>query len=220
MEILSSKQEKVYQILKNFIEKEGLSPTLSELQQALLSSGMSAKSKRGVVQYLESLEKKGYILRSSEERGINLVQNKKSEELLDLPIYGTANAGAALAFAEDNIQGFIKISKKLLRSVQNIFALQIAGDSMNRCVIEQKHIENGDYVVIDKSAQNFTNNDVVLAIVEGCATVKKLKKTLLGEIVLIPESYNPNHQPIYIHESDSFFLNGKVINVLKSPNNL
>ena len=220
MEILTYKQEKVLQILKDFIHRSLSPPTLSELQEAILSAGMNAKSKRSVVQFLESLEKKGYITRSSHERGIHIVSAQESENFIDIPIMGTANAGAALVFAEENIQGFIKTSKKLLKSVQNVFALQISGDSMNKCNVDRKYIEDGDYVVVDKSIQSFSNNDIVLAIVEGCATIKKFKKTMLGEIMLLPDSSNPVHQAIYIHESDSFFLNGRVINILKNPKNI
>jgi len=220
MQILTQKQEKVLQILKTCIGSTKKAPSLSELQERLRESGMNAKSKRSVVQYLEALEQKGIITRSSEERGIKIVGPKNTEDFIDIPLMGTANAGAALVFAEENIRGFLKISKKLLRSIQNVFALEISGDSMNRAKIENKFIEDGDYVVIDRTVADPRNNDIVLAIVDGCATIKRLKKSMFGEVVLAPDSANPVHQPIYIHESDSFHLNGKVINVLKNPKNI
>lgn len=220
MEILTDKQEKVLTLLKEHLEHFKRSPSLSELQGILKDHGLPMKSKRSVVQYLEALRKRGYITRSSDDRGITLVTPMESDAFIDIPIMGTANAGKALVFAEENIRGFIKASKKLLKSTQNIFALQISGDSMNKSTIDHKFIEDGDYVVIDKNAKEVQNNEIILAIVEGCATIKRLKKTMFGELILIPDSTNPVHQPIYIHESDSFFINGKVINVLKAAKNL
>jgi SOS regulatory protein LexA len=221
MHLLTTKQEQVLNLIKDFWQKENKSPSLSELQNLLIKEGLKAKSKRSVVQYLDSLEKKGLITRNNPNRSVFLVENlKKFNDLVKIPLYGEANAGNPLVFAEDNIQGFLKVSKKLLRKIENLFALKISGDSMNKCQIDKKFIEDGDYVIVDKNNNNFFNNDIVLAIVEGCATIKKLKKTLLGEIVLLPESNNPKHQPIYIHNTDSFFLNGKVVNILKSPKNL
>ncbi len=220
MEIITKNQEKVLQILKNFIQKHNYSPTLGELQNLLIERSINAKSKRSVVQYLESLEQKGYISRSSEERSIKLTNAQNTESCIDIPIIGTTNAGSPSVFAEENVRGFLKISKKLLRSIQNIFALEVEGDSMNKARIDGKYIEDGDYVVVDKSIQSPLNNDIVLAIVDGCATIKRFKQTTFGEIILLPDSMNPIHRPIYIDASDSFFINGKVINVLKAAKNL
>ncbi len=220
MQILTKNQQIVLEILKNFITTNQKSPTLSELQKELLENGISAKSRRSVVQYLESLENKWYIFRNSQDRGIRIINNDNSENLVSVPVFWTTSAGAALAFTEDNINWFIKLSKKLLKSIDNIFALQVSGDSMNKCQINGNFIENGDYVVIDRNTTNIANNDVVLAVIEGCATIKRLKKSGNGELILMPESMNPIHQPIYIHESDTFFINGKVISILKNANNL
>jgi SOS regulatory protein LexA len=220
MKPLTKNQQVTLHILEEYFHNNGHAPSLSELTLLLQESGIAIKTRRSAVQYLESLEQKGYIQRDSSDRGITLLSHASSENFLDIPLYGTANAGSPLAFAEDNIQGFLKISKKLLKSVQNVFALQVSGDSMNKCSLDNKKIEDGDFVVIDRTISEYKNNDIVLAIVDGCATIKKFKKTLFNEIILFPESFNSIHQPIYIHEEDSFFLNGKVISLLKSAKNL
>jgi SOS-response transcriptional repressor LexA len=51
--MLTEKQQKVLDIITTFIGENAKSPTIEELTILL-----SQKSKRGVVQYLESLEKK------------------------------------------------------------------------------------------------------------------------------------------------------------------
>ncbi len=220
MQLLTKNQQLVLDILKEFIKSNNKSPTLSELQTELIANGISAKSKRSVVQYLESLEVKNYIFRNSADRWIRIINQWHSKNLVSIPVFGTTSAWSALAFTEDNINWFIKLSKKLLKSVDNIFALQVSWDSMNKCQINGNFIENGDYVVIDRNTTNILNNDVVLAVIEWCATIKRLKKSNQSEIILMPESMNPVHQPIYIHESDTLFINGKVISVLKNGNNL
>ena len=220
MQLLTEKQNLVLSIIKNYISSNDQAPTLHELQELLNENKLPLKTRRSVVQYLEALEKKGYILRSTEARGIKIIVKQETDNFIDIPIMGTANAGTALCFADEQTEGFLKSSKKLLSSHNNVFALKISGDSMNQCKVDNKFIEDSDYVVIDKNTSHFNNNDIVLAIIDGCATVKKLKKTMFGEIVLIPESNNPIHKPIYIHENDNFSINGKIISVFKSAKNI
>jgi SOS-response transcriptional repressor LexA len=56
--MLTEKQQKVLDTITEFISKYGKSPTIEELKELL-----QQKSKRGVTQYLEALEKKGFITR-------------------------------------------------------------------------------------------------------------------------------------------------------------
>lgn len=51
--MLTEKQQRVLDVITEFISKYGKSPTIEELKNML-----QQKSKRGVVQYLEALEKK------------------------------------------------------------------------------------------------------------------------------------------------------------------
>ncbi|HPO05538.1 MAG TPA: transcriptional repressor LexA [Candidatus Gracilibacteria bacterium] len=220
MTILTPKQALVLQIIQQFWQNKNHSPSLGELQKLFQKNGLPAKSKRSVVQYLEVLEKKGYLSRGNTERSINIISPQTSENFADLAILGTANAGSPVNFAEENICGYLKVSQEITRRKQNVFALEVRGDSMNKCQVEGKYIEDGDYVVIEHNPSQITNNDVVLAVIDQCATIKKIKTNLLGDIVLTPVSNNPMHQPIYLHQNDLFFINGKVINVLKSTKNL
>src|SRR6266704_761855 len=68
---LTSKQKRVLEYISSFLDENKVSPTILQLAKFL---GVS--SLRTVTQYLESLEKKGFIVRSHHQaRGIRLVTN-------------------------------------------------------------------------------------------------------------------------------------------------
>lgn len=210
MKILTRKQRQVLDSIKEFINKNGFSPTLSELQESL-----NISTKRGVVQYLETLERKGYILRSSQSRGIRLVEQNNMELFMQIPILGFANAGDPVEFADENKMGDLQVEKALIPVGKDLFALKISGDSMNRRKIGNTYLETGNYAVTSKT-QDFRDGDVVLAIIENCATIKTIKRTH-DHIVLYPESKNEVHQPIFLNKDSDVFINGKVIYALENP---
>lgn len=175
--------------------------------------------------HLNQLEKKGLIridkakaLIEKTKSGSNKGLLKKGN-LLAIPILGTANAGPALRFADENIEGYLKISSNLLgrKSSNKLFALRVDGPSMNRSEIEGKRIEDGDFVIIDSSYRSPKENDVVLSIIDNMANIKRFHHDRENmQIVLLSES-SQSYPPIHLHESDDFVINGKVIQVIKKP---
>jgi repressor LexA len=212
---LTNKQEKVLRVIRDFYLENGNAPSLSELQGML-----NITTKRGVVSHLEALEKKGYIIRTSEPRGIQIVDNTEEdvlyEYLVGIPILGYANAGTPLVLAEEENLGILQLDKSLVGNKENLFSLIVKGDSMNMREIEGKNIEEGQYIVIQKDAE-FEDGDAVLAIVDGSATVKNIKKSE-DMVILYPQSNNPIHKPIYLDINSNSMINGKVIKVLDNPN--
>ena len=212
---LTSKQDKVLRVIRDFYLENGEAPSLSELQGML-----SISTKRGVVSHLEALEKKGFIIRTSEPRGIHIVDESESEMiyeyLVGIPILGYANAGTPLVLAEEQNLGILQLDRSLVGKKEGLFALIVKGDSMNMRKIEGKNIEEGHYIVVQKEAE-YKNGDVVLAIVDGSATVKNIKS---GEdmVILYPQSNNPIHKPIYLDINSNSIVNGKVVKVLDNPN--
>ncbi len=65
--------------------------------------------------------------------------------------------------------------------------------------------------------KNVKNGDIVLSIIDGMANIKKffLDKEH-GQAILMSES-TKEFPPIYIHEDDDFMINGKVVQVIKTP---
>ena len=65
--MLTDKQKKVLDAIETYMKKYGQSPTLEELQMEL-----GVKSKHSIVQFLEYLDKKGYISKGRGYRSIRL----------------------------------------------------------------------------------------------------------------------------------------------------
>jgi repressor LexA len=212
--VLTSKQDKVLRVIRDFFLENGYAPSLTELQGML-----SISTKRGVVSHLEALEKKGYIIRTSEPRGIHIVDGKDDdaeyEYLVGIPILGYANAGTPMVLAEEENLGVLQLDRTLIGNKENLFGLIIKGDSMNMRSIDGKKLEEGNYLIIQKDTE-VQEGDVVVAIVDGSATVKNMKKDD-DMVILYPQSNNPIHKPIYLDTNSDSMINGKVLRVLENP---
>ncbi len=206
--MLTDKQQYVLDEITNYIWKYGKSPTIEELTIIL-----NQKSKRWVVQYLESLEKKGFITRGRGYRSITLGNQIGFQTTLNIPILGYANAGTPLMEAKESDYWVLPISKKLISgNEKDYFILKIEWTSMNNVKVKWKMIDNGSYVLIKKWESNLNSRDVFLFSVNGWATIKKYKKNW-EDIYLMPDSNDDYHKPIILSEDDNITINGKVVDV-------
>lgn len=212
MKILTPKQKIVLQAIKKFFSENGKMPTIRELKEESAKLGLRFKSLRSVFLYLNALEENGFIKRASRNKGIELKDYTK-KNFVNVPVLGMANAGSPTFFAKQNIEGYLKVSKALLKN-REVFAVRVFGDSMNLAEINGKKIEEDDLILVDPNIKNFNNGNKVLTVIDGLATVKIFKKINEKMIGLFPESTNKKHQPIYLTPADDFIINGKVIDVL------
>lgn len=174
-----------------------------------------------VKHHLEQLEKKGFIKIDKNNRSYTRINNDslKDGAFISIPIIGMANCGPATIYADESIQGFLKVSKKLLSKEKNIFALTASGNSLNKASVgtERKNIEDGDYVIVDSEYKSPVDGDYIVSVIDDTANIKKYKKDESNDqIVLLSES-TQNYPPIYIHKDDIFTINGKVLQVIKKP---
>lgn len=221
MKNLTPNQKAVYNVICDLIKEGDDVPTLKNLQERL-TSVLPVASLNSIVQYLKSLEKKGYIYRERNKRGgIRLPELAEDVEnngfgvgFFEIPVLGLANCGEPAAYAEQAFDGTVKVSQRLLQSkkADGVFMVKVTGDSMNK-----RGLEEGDYAIIKHKDYmgGVQNGDIVLAIVNGLATIKTFFQTV-DSVVLRPESSNTKHQPIFLHPDDSFFINGKLVGVFKS----
>lgn len=206
--MLTEKQQYVLDTITNFISKYWKSPTIDELAELL-----DQKSKRWVVQYLESLEKKWFLTRGRWYRSISLWNGIWFQTTLNIPILGYANAWTPLVEAAESDYGTLPISKKFISGdVKNYFVLRVEGTSMNKFDLGGKIIDNGSYVLIKKDEVNTNPRDAFLFIVNWAATLKKFKKDS-NAIYLLPESKDDFHKPIILSEDDNIMVNWKVVDV-------
>ncbi len=206
MKKLTKKQREVYSALKEYFQLYSKSPTLEELGELV---GISSRS--GVYTHLKTLEKKGLISRNSKNRGITL---KEKLNFSLIPILGYANAGQPLVQAEEENLGQIKVDSRLLNgSSSDLFGVIVKGDSMNMANIQGEKLEPGKIAIVDKST-DAKDNDIVLAVIDESATIKKMEKKS-SYIILKPVSNNERHQPIYIKSDEDLFINGKIVMALE-----
>jgi SOS-response transcriptional repressor LexA len=141
----------------------------------------------------------------------------KAARLFSIPVLGTGNCGPATLFAEENFQGFLRVSSKLVKRSKptGLYAIKADGSSMNRAEIDGKRIENGDFIIVNKDDKNVRTGDVVVALIDNKATIKRfIDDRANGQIVLVADS-SFDYEPIYLHPDDDFNISGKVVAVIK-----
>jgi repressor LexA len=211
--ILTNKQFKILQAIQKYLQTNQYSPSLGDLQQMT-----GIRTKRGVVHYLEALERKGYIRRASSYRGIQIIKpDLENSRFISIPILGYANCGQPLAIATEENIGLLEVDRDIVPHDKDLFAVITKGDSMNKKKINKTFINNNDYVIVAKNRE-VKDGDVVLALINEGSTIKTFKKDN-DMIVLYPESDNEIHQPIFLKSDNDGLIVGKVIAVLNNPTN-
>jgi len=170
-----------------------------------------------VKHHLSQLERKGFIVIDKKNRKINRISNKANSGniFISIPIIGTANCGPATIYADKNIEGYLKISKRLVPNKKSVFALRAEGNSLNKASISGKSIESGDFVIVDSESTSPRDGDYVISVIDGMANIKKYRLDKNhSRIALLSES-TQEYPPIFIHENDDFRISGKIIDVVK-----
>lgn len=214
----------IQQELLGLSKKENLAKL--SLREMAAHIGRPNESPQKIKHHLLQLQKKGF-LRIDRIKGVMEQTSftpgwakgllNKAARLFSVPIIGTANCGPATIFAEKNFQGFLRVSSKLVgRSKPNgLYAVKADGSSMNRAEINGRKIEDGDYAIVDKESRDAKNNDIVLAIIDEKATIKRfIDDRRNGQIVLKADS-SFDYEPIHLHPDDDFTISGKVISIIK-----
>jgi SOS-response transcriptional repressor LexA len=172
--------------------------------------------------HLEQLKKKNLIYIDSDKKTQKVAEPKSFlvDKILSIPIVGSANCGPAMQLAQENVQGYLKISKRVIEFSQagNFIALKAVGESLNKAKISGESVDDGDYLIVDCAKQP-ENNDYVLSIIDGAANFKKFyKDDKREEIHLISES-TLDIPPIILHQDDintsGYLVNGVVVRVVK-----
>ena len=168
--------------------------------------------------HLKKLEENGFIKIDKKTGKIKRIKNEEAQKglFLAIPVLGAANCGEANIFAEKNLEGYIKVSKNIIKADDGLLAIKASGNSMNKAIIGGCNIENGDYVIVDSKKQPHSN-DYVLAIIDNCANIKKMLLDSKNKIISLVSESSENHPTIFIHETDKFLINGVVKYVIKKP---
>jgi repressor LexA len=113
-------------------------------------------------------------------------------EQIDIPIVGQVAAGAPL-LAVENVEDTVRVDRFFVGNHQSVFGLRIVGESMI-----DDGIHNGDYVFVKKTS-SANKGDIVVAMIEGEATVKRYYPE--GDRIRFQPA-NETMEPIYVHKSE------------------
>jgi len=201
---LYRRQKQILDFIKQYIQKNGLAPTLTEIANALGVSSLAT-----VHEHLKAMEKKGVIKRfNGSVRGIEIVDDLSPAQQtgVDVPVLGFIAAGAPIEpFTDPNAS--VSIAPGMISGKKRAYVLQVKGTSM----IEEG-ILDGDFVVVEEK-ETANNGDIVVAILEnGFATLKKFFKEAT-RIRLEPA--NSKMSPIF---AKNVKIQGKVVGVLRRFN--
>ena len=189
---------------------------ISRLSLREIGKEVGIKNAQNVKHHLNQLIDKGLLV-YKKNKNLLVVGNKvnKKGNLLSLPILASANCGPALRFANEELEGYLKVSSKLIKksTTNGLIVVRAIGSSLNLAKIEGKSIEDGDYVIVDCKNNNPINGDYVLSIIDGVANMKRFYKKS-NEIRLISES-TLEIPPIVIHRDDDYMISGVILMVVK-----
>ena len=176
MQPLKGKIKEVYEFVESTIRANGLPPSVREI-----CKGVNLQSPSSVHSYLNRLQELGYINKDS--RKMRTITLTNSQSYARVPVLGRVTAGNPILAFED-VTGYICYNTE---ETGDFFALNVTGNSMINA-----GILDGDVVIVRKQS-TARNGEIVIAMIDGEATVKRLQVDG-GAIWLMPE--NPDYDPI------------------------
>lgn len=176
--------------------ERGRSPSLREVQAAV-----GLRSPEAARQHLLQLVEEGQLAKSEGARGWRL-SDEDSTHTRFVPLLGSVPAGHPIEAVEER-EGIVPVDARRLRGASDrLFALRVRGESMRDAAIL-----SGDIVIVDSKA-HARHRDIVVARIDGDATVKRLWITK-ARVELRPE--NPAFKPIVPSLGEELEILGKVI---------
>ncbi len=175
---------------------QGMPPTIREVQRVF-----GFRSTQTAREHLEKLVREGKLVKDQgKARGYRLPESEGARPFAAVPILGQVQAGA-LTTAVEEADGYVPVDG--IPAHDEMFALRVKGLSM-----ADAGILPGDLVIVRRQS-TADSGDIVVALVDDEATVKRLR--LSGKVAeLHPE--NPDFSPIIPAPGELTIL-GKVTEV-------
>jgi repressor LexA len=185
MEQTTERQQRILEVIHEFTAERGYPPSVREIGERV---GLSSSST--IHAHLKTLERRGLISRDpTKPRALRSEVSPHGSPVPDtivMPVIGKVAAGVPIT-AQENVEGEFVLPASFTRTSDG-FMLRVQGDSMVDAAIL-----DGDLIVV-RPQRNANNGEIVVAMVEGEATVKRFYKED-GRVRLQPE--NPAMEPIY-----------------------
>jgi repressor LexA len=197
---LTKRQRQILDYLNGYSAEHGYAPSFEEIAEHFNYNSLAT-----VHEHLSNLERKGYIKRSyNESRAIEILPSDVTPRSVELPLLGAVAAGFPIE--EAMVQETVAVPQDFVRRTGNHYVLRVRGQSM----IEDQ-IADGDLVVVH-DRQTADNGEMVIAMIDESATVKRYYRERDGRIRLQPS--NENMAPIYVQENQ-MRVQGIVVGVLR-----
>ena len=200
---ITKKQKEFYDYIVAYNQEHGHSPTQKEIKDHF-----GLKSFGSVQKYLQYLNKEGLLeTQWNQRRSLEIKSAEVESDSDQIPLLGLVAAGNPIE-AIENPTNTISVPRHLLKGGFRYFALTVKGDSM----IEAGILEND--VLVCRSTKEARNGQIVVAVINGEATVKTFSQQKKA-IELLPA--NKNYSPIVVDETvEDFKIVGNLVGLLRS----
>jgi repressor LexA len=160
--VLTERQQDVLGFIESEQREKGVTPSTREIQKHF-----GFASQTSVMQYLDVLERKGFLGRHA-RKARALITPALKVRITDIPIYGEIPAGMSV-LTEQSAEGHVSLDSASVNASKNArtFALRVRGDSMINA-----HIVDGDIVILE-DRKDAHHGDVVAALIDGETTLKR-----------------------------------------------
>ena len=211
---LSDRQSRMLDYIQDFSTENGYPPSIRQIGAAV---GISSTS---VVNYnLNRLVEEGYLHRDQNvSRGIRLSEKFASTipslpEIVRVPMVGRIFASEPVPLPSTDSPMFgadeaVEITRDLLPSDEDLFALEVKGDSMIDAMVS-----DGDIVVMKKAVEWRSGDMVAVWLTDREETTLKYIYRDGSRVRLQPA--NPNMEPIMVDDPSTLDVQGKVMLVVR-----
>lgn len=216
---LTKRQRQIYDFIADFVRENGYSPSFEEI-----GAGLGLSSLATVHKHINNLEAKKLLRRDyNRSRSIDVLPLPPELRPSPSAALGTPLPGGARPFSPDAFElpllGRIAAGRPIEQTetpetisltdftrAKNVFVLQVMGESM-----QDEHIVNGDYVLVEKT-EDARDGEIVVALVNGSETTLKRLYRAGSQVRLQPS--NAAMQPIVV-PAEAVQVQGRVVAVLR-----
>ena len=184
---LTERQKEIVDFIRQYRERRGISPTQREICEEFGYSSFGTLQK-----HIKLLLEKGVLVRDwNKRRSLVLAEEDKRRYAVEVPLYGRIAAGKPIEVISGDET--VSVPEVLTKKGEN-YVLRVNGSSMI-----DDGIHDGDFVVVNRR-EKASNGEMVAALVNGEATLKRFYREGEGRIRLQPA--NEKMSPIFVNEVD------------------
>lgn len=231
---LSERQKRILEVLERYQSQAGYPPSIREIcEQTGISSTSVVNYYLDQLQEMGHIERDDRV-----SRGIRLVKplsevglapavnaarnalqgaRQAVEDMLRIPVVGPIFASRPVEmpgsdFSYYDSESMVEVARSMLprreKSVDDLFALEVQGDSMIDAMVN-----DGDIVIMKRAREARNGEMVAVWLADREETTLKYFYLENGQVRLQPA--NPTLSPIFIKDPSSVEIQGKVVMVIR-----